>query len=189
PASLIWIEVDLPDILAYKQEILASEHPHCHLELVPLDLADVSARRSMFNTFSDRATKGVVLTEGLLIYLASDAVGILARDLAAAPALQHWIVDIVSPGLLRMLRERTNEKFSETASPLQFGPENGPRFFEAHGWKVEDVQSLLKTAGRLNRLPEAMSQLALLPEDPSCMGTQPWGGVCLLEQARLRSED
>src|SRR5947199_3410380 len=54
PASLQWIEVDLPGILAYKEEILAGEKPACALERVRLDLADVNARRALFGSESTR---------------------------------------------------------------------------------------------------------------------------------------
>ena len=41
PASLKWVEVDLPAMIAYKEEILGKEKPRCALERVRLDLADV----------------------------------------------------------------------------------------------------------------------------------------------------
>src|SRR5215467_7292193 len=46
PASLQWVEVDLPAMIDYKEEILAGEKPRCALERVRLDLSDVSARRA-----------------------------------------------------------------------------------------------------------------------------------------------
>jgi methyltransferase (TIGR00027 family) len=46
--TLQWIEVDLPGILSYKEEILASEKPACSLERVRLDLSDAAARRELF---------------------------------------------------------------------------------------------------------------------------------------------
>jgi hypothetical protein len=82
-----------------------------------------------------------------------------------------------------MLRERSQEQFSVTVIPLQFAPENGPEFFVNHGWRAVDVQSLLKTAARLNRIPDALKPLALLPEDPVRMEQQPWGGVCLFSRS------
>ena len=51
PASLTWIEVDLPDLLAYKSEVLAADRPVCRLERVPLNLSDVAARRALFMTW------------------------------------------------------------------------------------------------------------------------------------------
>lgn len=46
PTKLIWIEVDLPEILDDKEGVLQSEKPACVLERVRLDVADVSARRA-----------------------------------------------------------------------------------------------------------------------------------------------
>ena len=38
PASLRWVEVDLPDMLNYKQVVLANESPLCVVERVPWTL-------------------------------------------------------------------------------------------------------------------------------------------------------
>ncbi len=82
PASLQWIEVDLPEILTYKEELLAGEKPSCALERIRLDLSDSSARRALFPDLNRRANKILILTEGLLIYLSADEVAALAKDLA-----------------------------------------------------------------------------------------------------------
>src|SRR5262252_6233428 len=63
PCSLQWIEVDLPEILAYKEDILADEKPRCALERIRLDLSDVGARRPFFASLNHRANKILVLTE------------------------------------------------------------------------------------------------------------------------------
>jgi len=42
PASLKWIEVDLPPMLAYKEQILRTEKPVCELERVGLDLSNMA---------------------------------------------------------------------------------------------------------------------------------------------------
>jgi len=69
PPSLEWIEVDLPDLLDYKERILAEEKPACRLERIRLDLSDVPARRQLFARLGERAGNALVITEGLLIYL------------------------------------------------------------------------------------------------------------------------
>ena len=58
PGSLQWIEVDLPEILAHKEEILRKEKPVCALERVRLDLSDVQARRELFLQLGRRANRG-----------------------------------------------------------------------------------------------------------------------------------
>src|SRR6202790_4946833 len=132
PAALQWIEVDLPAILDYKKEILAAEQPRCALERVRLDLSDGAARRELFTRLGSRSRKALILTEGLLIYLTRDEVASLARDLAAPPPFQGWIFDIASPGLLRLLQKTLGPQLPRASATLQFGPPEGPAFFEPH---------------------------------------------------------
>lgn len=84
PASLRWVEVDLPDILDYKEEILGDAKPSCELERVRVDLTNEDARRGLFARLGRGARHAAVLSEGLLVYLMPDAVGALADDLGAA---------------------------------------------------------------------------------------------------------
>src|SRR5471030_1133269 len=74
PASLRWVEVDLPDILDYKEEILADAKPVCELERVRLDLTNEDARQGLFARLSRSAQRAAVLSEGLVVYLMSHEV-------------------------------------------------------------------------------------------------------------------
>jgi methyltransferase (TIGR00027 family) len=179
PASLQWIEVDLPDILAYKEEILAKEKPACLLERVRLDLANVDARRQLFANLSKRAKRILVVTEGFLPYLAPDEVAALAKDLAAAPSFQRWVSDLMSPGLLRMLQKKIGSHLSQAGAPMKFAPAEGPDYFSSFGWKPIDVRSLFKTAGKLKRLPLFLWLMSFLPEGQGTQGSKLWSGICL----------
>ncbi|MGA8013645.1 MAG: SAM-dependent methyltransferase [Candidatus Acidiferrales bacterium] len=180
PASLRWVEVDLPDILSYKAEILRDEKPVCSLERVPLDLSDRTARRGVFEELSQGARRALVVSEGLVLYLTAEEVGSLAQDLAAIPVFSHWAVDLISPGLLRMTQKVVNPRLGGSGASLKFGPAEGPSFFEHYGWTPVDVRSLLKTAARLKRLPFQMRLMALLPESKGKQGSRPWSAICLL---------
>ena len=180
PASLHWIEVDLPGILDYKEEILRGEKPACILDRARLDLSDVAARRQLFAALGGTAKNVLIITEGLLIYFSRDEVASLAHDLAAVRTFHHWIIDIVSPGLLKMLQKGMGEQIREGKAEFKFAPEEGPRFFTAHGWDVVDVRSTLKTAARLKRLTLWMRLLSLLPDSQGNQGSRPWSGICLL---------
>ena len=179
PTTLQWIEVDLPGILSYKEEILANEKPVCALERLRLDLTDIAARRELFAQLGRRASKSLIITEGLLIYFASDQVRALAEDLAAPPAFQRWIADIVSPGLMRLFQKKMGPSLGESGSSMKFGPEEGPGFFVPCGWKAIDVRSPLKTAARYKRLSFGMRLLSLLPQSNGRQGSRPWSGICL----------
>jgi methyltransferase (TIGR00027 family) len=185
PPALQWVEVDLPAILNYKEEILKDEKPVCALERVRLDLADVSARRDLFQRLGQRADRVLVVSEGLVIYLAADEVGLLAQDLATPPSFQRWTLDVVSPGLVRMLQKQIGTHLDRASAPLKFGPEEGPGFFTRYGWRPLAVRSLFKEAVRAKRVPLWMRVMALLPESDGRQGSRPWSGVCLLERQAL----
>jgi methyltransferase (TIGR00027 family) len=180
PTSLQWIEVDLPEILEYKTGVLAGETPRCKLERMPLDLSNHDARRGLFGRIGRRASRVVVVTEGLLIYLMANEVAALAGDLASAPSFERWLVDIASPGLLTMINESAGDLVRQAGAPFLFAPAEGPAFFERHGWQVLGVRSLLKTAAALKRLPIFLRMMAMLPEGSKPAGSRPWSGVCLL---------
>jgi methyltransferase (TIGR00027 family) len=179
PSSLQWIEVDLPGILDYKEEILVREKPRCALERVRLDLSDVDGRRALFQRLGRNAKRVLVLTEGLLVYLTRDEVSSLGRDLAAQSTFRDWAIDLCSPGLLKMLQKNLGA-LSEAGSPLKFGPEEGPEFFNASGWKAVEVYSMLKTAAKIKRLPFFLRLMSFLPESNGRQGSRPWGAVCHL---------
>ena len=182
PAALKWIEVDLPGILAYKEEILTGETPACSLERIRLDLADVNARRALFAILNQRAKKLLVLTEGLLIYLSAEEVALLARDLASGASFQRWIMDLGSPGLLKMMQKTTGKRLSEIGAPFKFAPAEGPEFFSPHGWEPMEVKSVLKAAAQFRRPPLLLRLFALLPEKKGPAGNQPWSGICLFKR-------
>jgi methyltransferase (TIGR00027 family) len=182
PPNLRWVEVDLPEILDYKENILRGEKPVCTLERFRLDLSNPEARRALFSQLGSKAKHALVITEGLIIYLAPEDVGTLAQDLAAPVSIRSWILDIASPGLLRMLMKRMASQLQQ-AAPFKFAPAEGPDFFLRYGWKPADVRSLLKNAARLKRLPFFLRLIALLPESESSRRNRPWSGICLLSKS------
>ena len=182
PPSLRWVEVDLPALVADKEHILRDEKPSCVLERIALDAADVEARRQLFARLGREARSGLVVTEGLLIYLTATQVGALATDLAAAGGFRHWILDISSPGLKKMIEKQIGAQLSQASAPLQFAPEEGPAFFAPYGWEVEEVRSTIKEARRLGRLSAFLRLLSLLPDPKGRQGNRPWAGLCLLRR-------
>lgn len=185
PSSLRWIEIDLPEMLKYKAEILAAEHPVCALERVPLDLRDIAARRALFQRLGGEARAALVVSEGLLIYFDADDVAELARDLAAPVAFRRWVNDLCSPALLRMLQKAMGGPLVQAGMPLKFAPREGPEFFAPNGWKAVETHSLLHTAAKMKRLTWGMRLLSLFPDPGGRKPDKPWGGVCVFENSGL----
>lgn len=185
PADFQWVELDLPEILAYKEGILANDKPRCKLERIRVDLGKVDERRGVFAEIGARGKRAIILTEGLLIYLLPDEVGSLAKDLAGVESFQRWILDIHSPGLLRMMQRRTGKALEKAGVPFRFGPPERAGFFRPFGWEPAQVQGLLKTAAQFGRPPLLLRLLSKLPESKEPQSNRPWSGVCLLEKKKV----
>lgn len=151
PPSLHWIDVDHPHMVAYKAAGMQGETPVCAYESVPLDLADVEARRALFARVNATAKQTLVITEGLLIYLTEDQVSALATDLHACDTFTRWASDLASPGLLRMMSKSWGRTVAAGNAPFQFGPANGPAFFAPLGWKELSFRSQFEEGIRLDR--------------------------------------
>lgn len=184
PSSLQWIEIDLPDLLSYKDQVLKGEKPVCRLERIPLDLANPASRRAIFEELGRSAKRALIISEGLIVYLTAEQVCALARDLADQPSFKRWATDLVSPALLKMLQKQVGTPLAQAGSPLKFGPAEGPRYFEQCGWKSVEVRSMLQTGAKLKRLPWLFRLFALFPDPKGDKPKAIWGGVVLLENQR-----
>jgi methyltransferase (TIGR00027 family) len=182
PQALQWIEVDLPAILEEKEQLLRGEKPVCRLERAPLDLADVPARQKLFARIGNSARNTLVVSEGLVCYLEPVDVTSLAKDLAAPATFRRWVLDLMSPGLMKMLMKTWAGHFDYAGSPLKFAPAEGPEFFLPPGWKAVEVHSLLKAAAKAKRLSFFLRLVSLLPESSGKQGDRPWGAVCVFER-------
>src|SRR6266542_1123730 len=153
PPSLRWVEVDFPDVIAYKQEQLAGERPACALEQVGIDLADVARRRALFGEIGavGGARRVLVVSEGLLVYLTPEQVAALAEDLAAQPSFRWWLIDLASPRLLKMMEKTWGRAVAAGNAPFRFAPPEGTAFFSAHGWREAEFRSMWEESLRLKR--------------------------------------
>jgi methyltransferase (TIGR00027 family) len=181
PTDLLWIEADLPELLAEKEQLLAGEQARCRLERDAVDLSDPAALNDFLARRLDGSQRATVVTEGLVIYLDEAVVAGLARTLLAHPSIQTWIVDFNSPRITaEMMRGMAGLLDS---APFKFAPENGVAFFEELGWKMRDLRSLFHEAARIKRLPFLMRPLALFPPpNPRQLGNERWSGVIRLER-------
>lgn len=151
PARLTWIEADLPGILAHKESVLGGVPARCQLLRHRVDLGDAAARQELLERVGRQGKQVVVLTEGLLIYLAEPAVAALARELHAQSSFAAWMMDLVGPEVLLGSRLQWNRALAKGNARMQFGPRDGPRHFERFGWRVHAFKSFADEGARLQR--------------------------------------
>jgi methyltransferase (TIGR00027 family) len=151
PPTLRWIEVDLPPLLEEKRAALEGESPACRVESIPLDLADLAARGSLFARVGAESRRVLVLTEGLLAYLGPEEVLGLAGDLHRQPSIQEWVTDLASPFIMHQRMKKTGAQLKAANAAFRFAPEEGPEFFRAAGWAPAEFREMADEAHRLGR--------------------------------------
>ena len=151
PATLRWVEIDLPEMIAYKTEMLGSETPRCQLDRVTLDLADQAGRRELFARLNANARRALVITEGLLAYLSEEHVAGLARDLHACEHFRYWLTDVASPKVKQMMEKHWGKELRAAGAPIQFAPEAGEEFFHPFGWEANEFRGFFQASREFNR--------------------------------------
>jgi methyltransferase (TIGR00027 family) len=178
PPDFRWIEADLPGLLADKQQLLAGETPRCRLTTHAVDLADPQARDAFLDEELRGASKALVLTEGLLMYLEERDVRALSTAFTR-PEIAWWMLDFAGPGLQKRLNKGSGGMLN--SAPIKFAPANGLAFYEDLGWRPIETESVFTAAHRFDRLPRWMRALAWLPQpDPRKPGRNTYSGIVRL---------
>lgn len=152
PKSLRWIDVDFPAILQYKLDTMQGETPLCSYEAVQIDLREVETRRALFGRLAADASRALIITEGLLVYLLPEEVATLAADLAVQTSFHTWVTDLAHPKLREMLQRQLEASgVRGTNTKFNFAPEEGTEFFERYGWKERRFFGSIDEARRLKR--------------------------------------
>jgi methyltransferase (TIGR00027 family) len=161
PSTMRWVDVDLPDILQHKANVIGSERSVCKYETVYADVTKMIARAQVFRRCRD-AERILVVSEGLLVYLTPAQVTALAQDLHREPSMKWWLTDITGPQALAML-QRVWDPLMHGAK-FQFGPADSIDFFDRLGWQEQLFRSSQEAARQLGRGTSAtiLSRLLLL---------------------------
>lgn len=150
PEHLQWLDIDFPAPLTRKAEVLANEPPKCRYASFSADLFDASQRAAALS-MHPTATRVLVVTEGLLVYLRPSQVEALARDLHRQPACQWWLTDLIGPRALQALRTVWAPVLR--ATEFHFGPRDSVDYFAGLGWREDMFYSADQEARRLKRAP------------------------------------
>jgi methyltransferase (TIGR00027 family) len=189
PPTLRWVEVDLPEMIEYKAEMLKAETPKCKPERISADLADETVRRQIFARLNASAQRIFIITEGLLAYLTPEQAASLAKDLHSGPHFQYWMTDLASPKVKQMMEKYWGKQLKAAGAPIRFAPAEGEEFFRPHGWEAMEFRDFFGESIRLNRpmaSPLMMwivrTQMRLMPKRSAKMMRQWRSGVVLLRR-------
>ncbi len=153
--DFLWVEIDFPAMIDYKNETLKDDAPVCQLERIACDLSQDSEREALLASLNSRGQSILVLTEGVVPYLSNEAVAALADNLNEQNHISYWLSDYFSPLFNKIsARGRIKARLAKNA-PFLFnpGPEplDWPTFFAAHGWEITDMRYIGEMGKALGR--------------------------------------
>jgi methyltransferase (TIGR00027 family) len=156
PAGVRLFELDLPELLEEKQEILDREgaEPRCRRIVVPVNLIHDDWPQALSTAGYSRAAPVVFIAEGLSWYLSEEENARLLERLASlsVPGCRLGF-DIVSRDTLENPAEAAFFTFTASLGiRWQFGTNDPAGFLAAHGWRAE-VSTFGAVARRLGRWP------------------------------------
>jgi methyltransferase (TIGR00027 family) len=187
PSTLRWIEVDLPDILTYKEQKLQDFQPVCVLDRIKLDLTDFQLRHQLLSEINSAHQNVLVITEGLLAYLTEQQVAALTKDLQQQSQLRWWLFDLASPFLLHQSRKHREQQifdqyFADGQPTFLFAPAAGTKFFQPYGWQVREFRSIWSESQHLAKFAGLSVILMRLFARPYWQAISQDSGFVLLEQ-------
>jgi methyltransferase (TIGR00027 family) len=161
PPTLRWYDVDLPDILTYKDNALKGHKPTCEFESVKLDLSKLAERRAFFARVNESAKNTLIISEGFLMYLTPSIAAALAEDLAHYSSFRFWLAEMIGPAQLKWIKIKWGKFLKSANAEMGFAPEEGADFFIPQGWKPLEFKPSLLEAIKLKRAPKTYSLLVL----------------------------
>jgi O-methyltransferase involved in polyketide biosynthesis len=108
------------------------EEPRCRVERIAADLNDQEHRKTAFASAGDGP--GLLITEGLLMYLPASTVEALADEAVSLSGIRYWLLDSSSIDLARQVGMDARGAIQNVRAP---GHLEGVEVLEAvgrHGW-------------------------------------------------------
>jgi methyltransferase (TIGR00027 family) len=182
PPGLVWIEVDFPTIIDYKNNLLKNDRPVCQLERIACDLTNDAASTELFRQLGAHSSKALLITEGVLAYLEKEEAAVLAEKLRRVASFKYWIMDIKRGGFRNHKTAKNLNKVLKK-TPLKFDHPEPLMFFKDLGWKPLEERWILDVADRAGLKFPAMFPwnllIRLLPGKIREKGNKTYGYVML----------
>jgi len=136
PGSLRWFELDLPDLIGYKNKCMHLRQPNCLVERMAVDLNDDDARRrAIARAFRD-SQQALVLTEGVLGHLSGDSARSLTDEVGNSAAARWWIYDAGSKQAYYRLSPEVREQVDRVRSRDPVNYHELRAIFRQSGWQI-----------------------------------------------------
>jgi methyltransferase (TIGR00027 family) len=172
PPELRWIEIDFPEMLDYKDALMAAEKPRCRRERLTADVNDPVQRRAIYAAAG--SGPALMITEGLLVYLPGATVEAIAEESRRESSITHWISDITTDAFVKAVGLDHMRVIGHVRAADSLSGEQTFDCILRHGWKSAAQRSYLTdmafASDRIRQMfgdPPQPSGPAPVPADPT----------------------
>lgn len=139
-----WVELDEPQVIAYKTERLPA--PSCENELhrIPIDFSTESLEEKL-SSFSDRSPV-VVVIEGVFMYLEEEVIAQLLLTLRRVFPRHRLICDLMSKDFFEQYSKTLHEKITGMGTSFKFTVDRPEEMFVENGYRRARKVSIVESA-------------------------------------------
>ena len=139
-----WIELDEPQVIAYKEERLPASTSENDLQRISIDFATESLEQKLA-AFSGRSPVTVVI-EGVLMYLEEAAVGQLLQTVGRIFPHHKLICDLATRKFFEDNAQSIHEKLSGMGATFKFKIDNPEEVFLKNGYRQLEKIPIIEKA-------------------------------------------
>lgn len=139
-----WLELDEPQVIAYKNERLPAESCKNELHRIPIDFAAESLAEKLA-PFADRLPVAIVI-EGVLMYLETEVIGQTLQTLRRLFPQHKLICDLMNRKFFEKYGKTIHEKLTGMGAVFKFTADNPEEVFLANGYRRTGKLSIVETA-------------------------------------------
>jgi methyltransferase (TIGR00027 family) len=139
-----WIELDEPQVIAYKNERLPVANCENELHRIPIDFDTDSLADKLSPFSSDHAV--VVVIEGVFMYLAQEEVAQLLQTLSRLFPRHKLICDLMRRKFFEKYGKTLHEKITGMGAAFKFTVDNPEEVFKENGYRRMGWFSIIEKA-------------------------------------------
>lgn len=142
-----WIELDEPQVIAYKNERLPVENSANALSRIAMDFATDSLEEKLAPFASRRPV--VIVIEGVFVYLSEEEIAELLRKLHRLFPQHRLICDLMSRSFFEEYSRTLHEKINDIGTTFRFTVDEPEKIFLANGYRRTHRISIIGRAAEL----------------------------------------
>jgi methyltransferase (TIGR00027 family) len=156
-----WIELDEPQIIAYKNERLPVENSPNELQRIAVDFATESLAEKLAEFAVDDPV--VVVIEGVFVYLSEDEIAALIGNLRRFFPRHQLICDLLSRDFFEQYSKSLHEKINGIGTAFRYTADEPEDIFLKNGYRRTQWSSIVERASELNliKIPKLVLKTVL----------------------------